>query len=466
MPSALSRIAEHVARGDLRASEQSLGFLRDALIDIYGCMLAGAREPVAQKACQALCQAGLAGDHGAAPIFGSALRAAPGHAAMANAVAGHALEFDDWEISGNTHVSVLLVPAILAVSSGRRLSGRDAIAAYLAGYETIARIGEAINLEHYLRGWHATATIGAVGVAAAVSRLLGLDGETTANALAIATSRGLGYNAQFGSEAKPLQVGFAVEGGILAARMAAAGLTGQAHMLEHKAGMAALMAPGSTDRVEASMARLGRSAAIDEYRIVFKPWPSCGYTHRIMTGMLTLRTRGLEPAAIEEIELRLPSMHAGILPFRHPSCRGEALFSLPYCAAMALCEGDLTLANLARESWLRDDIRRLIDLTRVEGFEPQCPDLNFDPAEPDRIRVRAAGETLEVAIPYPLGAPQKPMLAEHHRQKFRCTCGLDEAAADRLYARLQDWPEAENLHHLFIPNPAADETRDGSAAPG
>ena len=50
---------------------------------------------------------------------------------MVNAIAGHALDFDDWEVPGNTHVSVVLVPAILAASAGCKLSGEAALDAYL-----------------------------------------------------------------------------------------------------------------------------------------------------------------------------------------------------------------------------------------------------------------------------------------------------------------------------------------------
>ena len=455
--SALQRIAERISQPRLTASVQSLGLLRDALIDVYGCMLIGARQQVATRTHRGLLEAGLIDPRHDAPIFGTRLRAAAGHAAMANAVAGHALEFDDWEVPGNTHVSVLLAPAILAVSAGRRLSGDEFVTAYLAGYETIARIGEAINFEHYQRGWHATATIGALGVAGAVACLLSLDGSQTANALAIATSRALGYNAQFGSETKPLQVGFAVEGGILAARLAAAGLSGQVHMLDHAAGMAALMGgPGPLARLADIVPGPEAAAAIDEHLIVFKPWPSCGYTHRIMTGMLTLRETGLDPEQIEAIELQLPDTHAAILPYRQPANREQALFSLPYCAAMALIFGDLTLDDLERETWHTSHIRRLIEVTRITGFSPRRPDLNYDPEEPDRIRVEAGGECHEIEVPYPLGAPQKPFDNARHERKFAFNSGLGETRGGALWRRLRSWPEADDLHSLFSAQPTAD----------
>ena len=427
--------------------------LRDALIDCYGCMLAGSDQPVVQKTLQVLRATGRIGARGSAVIFGSGERAPPGDAAMINAIAGHALEFDDWEIPGNTHVSVLLMPAILAAAADRRLSGDEAANAYLAGFEAIARIGEAINFEHYRRGWHATATIGALGVAAAVSRLMGLDAATTAQALAIASSRALGFNAQFGSDAKPLQVGFAVEGGLLAAQLAAAGLSGQAGVFDHPNGMAALMSASGSQQIEAAMAAIGEQPAIDEHGIVFKPWPSCGYTHRIMTAMLELREQGIDTAEIRHIELSLPETHASILPFRHPSNRAEALFSLPYCAAMALLCGGMTLADLRAQSWRREDVRRLIDLTTVRPFESRRPQLNFDPEQPDRVRIRAHRQEFESRVVYPLGAPQNPLTANHQLDKLRDNARLGEAAASNLFTRLGGWPEADNIHELFVARP-------------
>jgi len=450
---ALGKISRYISSTRIQPTTRSLEFVRDALIDTYGCMLIGAGQAVARKTRQALINSGQINDYARACIYGTHYHATPGAAAMANAVAGHALEFDDWEVPGNTHISVVLFPAILAASCERSLSGAEAINAYLAGYETIARIGEAINLEHYDRGWHATATIGAIGVAAAVSQLLQLDSEQTTNALAIATSRALGYNAQFGSEAKPLQVGFAVEGGIMAAHLAATGLTGQAHMLEHASGMVALMGHRFFDRIDQAISRLGVTPAIDEYHIVFKPWPSCGYTHRIMTGMLEFRARGINPTSIDHLELHLPDMHAGILPFRQPTNQSEALFSLPYCAAMALLTGDLTITDIETGSWQREDVKQIIAKTSIRGFTPKRPELNYDPEQPDRIVFESSAGDQTVEIPYPLGSPQKPMPEAQHFHKFQLNAGLGDADAQKLWEQLRAWPQAENIHSLLTPRP-------------
>ena len=446
---ALERISRHISQTHFEPSTASINYIRDAVIDIYGCMLAGATQPVAVKTHQALLAGGQIHAQASAKIYGTDYCATAGAAAMANAIAGHALDFDDWEIPGNTHISVVLLPAILAASSGRELSGKAALNAYIAGYETIACIGEAINLEHYDQGWHSTATIGAIGAAAAVARLFGLDCEQTANALAIATSRALGYNAQFGSETKPVQVGFAVDGGVSAAYLAAAGVTGQTHMLDHTRGMAALMSHADLDRIAKAVSTIDESLAVDEYGIVFKPWPCCGYTHRIMTGMLELHASDIDPDTIDSIELHLPDMHAGILPFKQPKNQSEALFSLPFCASMALLTGNLTITDIKHQSWQREDVKQVIPKISIHGFKPDRPELNYDPEQPDRIVMYRNGEQQTINIPYPLGSPQRPMTQQQLLQKFQLNANLDEAGANHLWQNLRNWPAADDIHGLL-----------------
>src|SRR2546423_14808166 len=82
--------------------------------------------------------------------------------------------------------SVAILPCVLALAEARQSSGREVIAAFVAGYETACRIGSALRPGHYNLGFHATGTVGAFGAAAACARLLGLDAEATARALGTA----------------------------------------------------------------------------------------------------------------------------------------------------------------------------------------------------------------------------------------------------------------------------------------
>ena len=65
------------------------------------------------------------------------------------------------------HPSAPIVPALFALGEMLDSTGREFIAAYVAGFETETRIGRGVNLHHYEKGWHPTATLGVFGAAAA-----------------------------------------------------------------------------------------------------------------------------------------------------------------------------------------------------------------------------------------------------------------------------------------------------------
>lgn len=390
--------------------------VEEAVADCFGCMLAGSGSRVAQRArlgTEALCS-------GTATLFGTSLTAPPAYAAMINAIAAHAFDLDDWEEPANTHPTVVMLPALLAVAEMQPVSGEEFFAAYAVGFEVIVRLGEAVTLDHYNRGFHSTATLGALGAAASVARLKGLDKVQTAHTLALAASQAVGYTVQFGSNAKPLQAGMAARAGLESAMLAEAGATAQPHVLDGARGFAGLMGdpdPRSFDRV---LSRLGRPWALEEHGLLLKPWPSCGYTHRLMTAALELRgaCKG-RLDAITAIRATLPDFHKQILPFDQPSSANEALFSAQACVAQALHEGGLTLDDLAAEFWRDAEIEGLMDKITVVEEPARNPALNFDPDQPDRLVVSFNnGDEIEARCGHPLGAPQHPMSRDQLAQKY------------------------------------------------
>ena len=439
----LSRLGRFVAEDPLELDAGALGSIRHAVIDCFGCILAGARHPVARDALAAVQAMGGSGDR---PVYGTDVSVSKSSAASLNATAGHATEFDDWEAPGNTHPTVVLLPALLA-SAEQRTTGTELAQAYLAGLEVIVRLGEALNFEHYDRGWHSTATLGALGAAAAVSRLLGLNAKQTTGALSLAASRAGGLTCQFGSAAKALQAGFAAETGVIVAHMAQRGLAGQPDSMDHPRGLRALMAGTSENRMDAVMARLGNGYALNEHGIILKPWPSCSYTHRLMTAALELAPRVPDPSSVERIDLYMPDFHARILPFAQPSHRTEALFSVPFVVAMGLIKRGLTMADLDTAAWQGPDIRALIDRTEVHTFAPKRPELNYDPDEPDRIDLTlTGGEQLGATCSLPIGAHLNPMSAEQIEAKFFDNAsGLSPSRAAPVF----DWTSAKAVTDPF-----------------
>lgn len=443
---ALTRLARFVAEDPLEADAATLAILRDGVIDILGCIRAGVNTDVAVKAREGI--RAMAPSNGAASVIGTGMKVAAPQAAFLNAVAGHALDFDDWEVQGNTHPTVVLLPALLAIAKPET-SGRDLARAYLGGFEVIARMGEGMNFEHYDMGWHSTATLGAPAAAAACCRLMGLSADATTNAMSFAISMASGYICQFGSHAKPIQAGHAARVGIEAAFLAQAGLTGQSHVLDHPRGQAALMGGLKSDLLEAALKKLGKPYALAEYGLVLKPWPSCGYTHRIMTCAMRMRAR-VQSAQIDRIDLYLPDFHAAVLPYGQPKNRSEALFSLPFVAAIGLLQGGLTLSDLEDQLWNTLEVVRLIDKTHTHLFAPVRPDLNYAEEDPDRVVISLKdGTHIEESCIYPVGTPQAPMRDDQLWDKFYANAGQP---SDMYASKLRSWPEQPDILSLFTHN--------------
>ena len=138
-------------------SQAALAAARDAVTDTLGVALAGAREPAGEIAARWMREVG------AAPrctVWGQALSSSTADAAFANAIASHALDFDDTHPGTRGHSSATLVPAALAVGEARHSSGVDVLAAYAIGLEVAGKIGRAFGPGHLQRGWHPTATVG------------------------------------------------------------------------------------------------------------------------------------------------------------------------------------------------------------------------------------------------------------------------------------------------------------------
>ncbi len=438
---AVTRLARHVADASVDIEPDTRTVIRNALIDTLGCILLGAGRETAQQTLKAVSGWG----HGSSRAFGTAHRLPPPWAAMVNATAAHAFDFDDWEAPGNTHPSAVLFPAMLAAADGRALNGSSLMEGYIVGFEVIARLGEGLNYEHYDAGWHSTATLGAIGAAASVARIKGLDAAQTGNALSIAASQAVGYTCQFGSNAKPLQAGFAAKTGVVSAALAAEGLTGQTHVLDGKSGITALMAHDDTARFEAAMARMGQTHALTEHGLLVKAYPSCGYTHRLVDCALAIRGRdGFDANSISGIRCSLPDFHAAILPFQIPTKTSEALFSAQFCIALALKRGRVTLADFDERAWTDNEIARLNRLVELEVRKPRNPDLNYDPADPDWLIVEFSdGRTERSDAVFPIGAPQNPLSAERILAKFRSNACLQESVISseeaEAFERLKRW---------------------------
>ena len=319
------------------------------------------------------------------------------------AVAGHVLDFDDLHMPSTTHISAVCVPTALATGGGPR--------AYLAAAGVMARLGTALGWRHYSAGWHATCTAGAPASAAGAAVALGLPAGQIAVAMALAVPAAGGVQRAFGTDAKSLQVGFAVDAGIRAARLAAAGAQADPAALDAWLGLVG----GDPAAVDPSGSSVPNGLAI-------KLYPCCYALQRPISTLAELAAE-LDPATVRRIVLRTPE--ATVVPLIHhrPDSGLQGKFSLEYAAAAALLDSYPGFGSFTDAAVRRPDARRLAGLveTKLDPGGSWLLDGQLD-AE---IHT-GGGEILRASQQYPPGSPARPPTGAQLQAKLAgCVAGLD-----------------------------------------
>jgi 2-methylcitrate dehydratase PrpD len=329
---------------------------RQCLLDYYGVALAGADDPLAEILLEEFAEAGGAAQ---ASVIGHEARLPSLSAALVNGAIGHALDYDDVNLAMPGHPSVAILPGLIALAEQRRSSGREVIAAFIAGYETCCRIGMALRPGHYDRGFHATGTIGAFGAAAACAHLLGLDAEATARALGIAGTQAAGLKAQFGTMCKPFHAGKASQSGLLAARLAARGFSSRPDLVECEQGFALTHSPEFNP--DAALAEPPNGFYI--FANLFKYHAACYLTHGAIECAISLREQhGVEPEQVARLTLSLDRSCDRVCNIPAPRDGLEAKFSLRQTVAMALSGVDTaSLGAYSAATATNPDLVRLRD---------------------------------------------------------------------------------------------------------
>ena len=312
---------------------------RQCVLDYYGVGLAGADAPLVGILLDELRETG---GNPEASLIGHGPGLPALSAALVNGAAGHALDYDDVNLAMPGHPSVAILPGLLALAEQRRSSGRDVIAAFVAGYETACRIGSAMRPGHYDLGFHATGTVGCLGAAAACARLLGLDAEVTGQALGIAGTQAAGLKSQFGTMCKPFHAGKASHNGLLAARLAARGFSSRPDIVECEQGFA--LTHGPDFRPEAALADPPNGFHI--LANLFKYHAACYLTHGPIESARAVRQQavrdqhGVRPEQIAQIRLKLDRSCDRVCNIPAPTDGLESKFSLRQTVAMALTGTD------------------------------------------------------------------------------------------------------------------------------
>jgi len=326
------------------------------------------------------------------------------------ATAGHVLDFDDLHMPSTTHISAVCVPTALAAGGGAR--------AYLAAAGVMARLGTVLGWPHYSAGWHATCTAGAPAAAAGAAVALGLDTGQIATAIALAVPAAGGLQRAFGTDAKSLQVGFAVEAGLRAATLAADGASADDFVLD------AWLPVVGADMPELGQSRLDLDGPAVPDGLAIKIYPCCYALQRPISALAGLAgAAGFDPADVRRIEIRTPE--ATVVPLIHhrPDTGLQGKFSLEYAAAAALLDRHPGFASFTDDAVRRDAARRLagmVETTLVPGGD-WLLDGELE------VRIHTGNDRVhDSVLAFPPGSPARPPTAEQLSGKLAdCLAGLD-----------------------------------------
>ena len=305
------------------------------LVDGFGVILAGATVRGSAIVREYVRAAGAAEQ---STVLGpDTLTIDAAHAALANAASGHAMDYDDTQLSSTpdrvfgllTHPTVPALAASLAIGERLGASGRTFLEAFLVGFEVECKIAEAIDPDHYLRGFHSTGTVGTFGAAASAAKLLKLAPTSVAHALGIAASMASGIRVNFGSMTKPLHAGRAAANGIVAAELASRGFTAGDDGLDGEWGFFRVFGGGAD--VARIVPALGQPPSIVDPGVSFKPYPCGSLGHQAMDAMLKLVTdHDVKPEQIGRIRVRAGTNILNPLRYKTARTELEAKFCLPF----------------------------------------------------------------------------------------------------------------------------------------
>lgn len=394
--------------------------------------------------------AGAAPDGPARLLTGGTAEA--GAAAMINGALIHALEYDDTHISSVVHGSAVAAPLAFASAQLAGASGRDMILAYVVAWEVAIRIGLAAPGGFQAKGFQVTSVGGAIGAAAAAGQVLGLCVEDAVSAIGIAGGQASGTLAFLGDGAmsKALNPGWAARTGIDAARLAQAGMTGPASVLESGFGVMTSFADGA-EGLKDALGTLGQDWLLPD--AAFKLFACCHYIHPFLEAVQEVMADGIRAEDVISLTAHVPPPAAPLVcePWARrqaPVSGYDGKWGLAYCMALMLVDGRVDVASF-------DAAPRagVIAMARRMDWQPM-QDHGFPERFAARIEVRTKQGGWVAAIRQVRGAPDRPVSVDDIRAKFadNATRKFSLSHATSLEAAilaLSDAPDTDVLAHLL-----------------
>ncbi len=415
----LAAWASGVAPVDISAAQVELA--RRRVLDTLGLIAAVSAEPVAHAVLTwAQANAGAP----SATVLPDGAQTSPATAALVHGTLAHARDFDDTFPDSVVHPGSVVIPAALSIGETTDAGFADVATAITVGYEVAARLGQVAGRAFHARGFHATGVVGPMAAAATAGHLLKLDRNAMADALGLATSMSGGLMAFLadGAWSKWLHTGWSAHGGIIAAELAARGFRGPRHALDDKAGLYGAFIGLPVPDLARLTDKLGARWPGDTARP--KIYPCAHVIEPYLDAVLGLRAQYPGGAGIASIRCALAPWAIPIVAEPRatkiaPRSDLDAIASLPFMLAAALCDGKVDLDTLRPDALARADIRALAariacdaDDTLGKGFDGyltvhpeagssvRCP-VGLLPVDAQRVRSKFRANAARL-----YGAPQ------------------------------------------------------------
>ena len=399
---------------------QKLGWL---LLDHLRVCSIGARLPWSDWSRRYV---SLVGRPGSSHVLFSAETVNPQHATFLNVAYGSSFDADDTHVGAMLHPGVAAWSAALAVAEHTGASGRDVLAAVVAGYETTIRIGLAMQPSHFKRGFQSTGTCDGFGTAAAAGRLLfrGKDAERRiAEAMGLAGGYASGV-AQFyysGASAKRIQAAHSAQSGVAAALLAEQGYSGPIDIIEGNGGFA----HAYSDEWNPAVIEDGLGQRFHLMEVLVKSHAAAARIAAGIDGILELRQEyGFSGDDIATMTLGIPRIIQGRLTNPHPVDLQAAQMCLPFGVALAskiaLSPGRIPTVSVTDfEAGLSDrSLHAIEELTTIE-LDDEVEAASNEVSTAARVSVTLRdGRKLSKLVRAPKGSPSQPFTGVEHEARF------------------------------------------------
>ena len=411
-----------------------------SFFNILGCAVGGARHEAIDATWKSL--APFAGE-GQVTMIGRGARTDALTGCLINTLASSISTNDDTHAEAIVHPSGPVMASVLAVAERQKVTGAELLAAFTLGVEAVCRLSKAISVAP-AKGdiaWSQTGISCGVGAALAASRLLGLNGDQTRQAVGHAASQASGLRAAHGTMCTAMMPAVAGQSGLRAAYFAQAGVTSTPVVLEHRYGFFNCFA--ETPHAASLTGGLGEHFEI--LGNTYKPFP-CGIViNPLIDCALQMRAgHAINPAEVERISMLAHPGALALCDRRHPKDEFEGQVSLYQWVAAAMLRGKAGIAE-GKTAAIEDPA---ITAYRERVFATADASIPIDGV--DMTMTLKGGRTLEMKLRNCIGSRGRPMTDKELEAKFRSLAEgvLPAARADKLIAdvwKLETLPDASVL---------------------